>query len=145
MRKLILRSALSFCLLLAVGGNAQAALTVHGPMAIDRIVTVQMIQTDDGADFATLFGTGSQQTEILGFIDQIWAQAGIDIEFLSPTSYSDSFAYEGTAGSMAPRPGGDLNTIQNQGALAGVNNSNPDVLDMYFVNIVPGFELLSEN
>ncbi|MDA0823362.1 MAG: hypothetical protein O3C28_13200, partial [Proteobacteria bacterium] len=132
-----IRSAVLLSVLLAVGGNAHA-LIVNAPMAIDRVVTVQMIQTDDGTNFATLFGTGSQQTDILGFIDQIWAQAGIDIEFLAPMSYSNAFAYEGTVGLMNPRPVSDLSAIQSQGAMAGVNNSNPNVLDMYFVNIVPG-------
>ncbi|MFT5418903.1 MAG: hypothetical protein ACI915_005260 [Gammaproteobacteria bacterium] len=146
MHKSNLRSAVSLVLLLAAcGGNAQAELVVNAAMPINRVVTVQMIQTDDGTDFATLFGTGSDQTSILSLIDQIWAQAGINIEFLDPTSYSNAFAYEGTAGMMSPRPGGDFSTIRTQGALAGVNNPNPNVLDMYFVNIVPGSSLLSEN
>ena len=129
--------------------NAQA-LILNAAQPIDRIVTVQMIQTDNEAGmFATLFGNGSQQAEIFGFIDEIWAQAGIDVNFLAPTSYSNEFAYQGTTGMNSPRSTDDLATIETNGGHgmggAGVSNPNPLVLDMYFVDIVPGFSMLSEN
>jgi len=40
---------------LLLAANAQA-LIVNPPMAIGRVVTVQMIQTGDGTNLATMFG-----------------------------------------------------------------------------------------
>ncbi len=121
-------------------GNVQAALVVNAPLPITEVVTVQLIQTDDGASgFATLFGNPTQQTEIFGFIDQIWAQAGIDIDFLpTVTPYSNAFAYQG---SVSPRPTSDLNTI----LAAGPNHLDPLVLNVYMVEIVPGFSYTNLN
>ena len=88
---------ISVLLSLLLAANAQA-LIVNPPMAIDRVVTVQTIQTGDGTNLATMFGDATQQAAILRFIDEIWAQAGIDINFLGPTTYIDSFAYESARG-----------------------------------------------
>jgi hypothetical protein len=122
------------------------ALTVNGALAIiDRVVAVQMTQTDDGTNFATLFGNAFQEEEILGFIDEIWAQEGIDVNFLGATTYSNTLAYEGVPGMISPRPGSDLGDIEDNGVLHGVSNASPLVLYMYFVNIVPGFSLLDAN
>ena len=135
---------ISVLLSLLLAANAQA-LIVNPPMAIDRVVTVQMIQTGDGTNLATMFGDAMQQAAILGFIDEIWAQAGIDVNFLGPTTYIDSFAYEGTPGMMNPRPSADLGAIQSNGISDGVSNTDSLALDMYFVNIVPFSPLLSKN
>ena len=46
---------------------------------------------------------------------------------------------------MNPRPSADLGAIQSNGISDGVSNTDPLVLDMYIVNIVPFSPLLSEN
>lgn len=145
----MLKLRLLFALLCLVAA-AQSALIVNAPQAITQQVTVQMIQTQMGPPAsgspAGLFGTPSEQGEIESLIDQIWAQAGIDVLFLPTVNlYVDSFAYQGTVGNNNPRPTGDLSTIVTQGALAGVANANPLVINMYFVNIVPGFSVQGSN
>jgi hypothetical protein len=114
---------------------AWSELIVNAPRAITHRVSVQIIQTalDDGSSPATVFGNASQAANIESGIDQIWAQAGIDIDFLSNvTRYNNTFAYQGNGGS---RPQSDLSTIM---ASAGsVMNPAPEVINEFFVNIVP--------
>jgi hypothetical protein len=127
---------------------ALATITVNPAEPITRQVSVQIIQTvlDDGSSPATVFGNASQTTNIEAGIDKIWAQAGIDINFLPTINhYNNTFAYQGTAGS-GTRPQNDLGTIltnaRNQG---GILNPSSTVIDMFFVNVTPGFAPLSEN
>src|SRR4051794_8052650 len=86
-----------------------ATLIVNPAQPIAHRVSVQIIQTalDNGTSPATVFGTASQQANIEAGIDKIWAQAGLDVEFL-PTiiRYSNSFAYQGISAPSA-RPQGD--------------------------------------
>lgn len=140
------------CLFLALVAApfASAALIVNPSQTITQRVTVQIIQTQLGPPAsgspANLFGNATERAEIESMIDTIWAQAGIDVQFLPTTNlYVDTFAYEGTAGNNNPRPGSDLATIVTQGANAGVANPNPLVINMYFVNIVPGFSFTTQN
>jgi hypothetical protein len=126
---------------------AIAALTVNSAQPITRQVTVQMIQTalDNGSSPATLFGNATQTANIEAGIDSIWAQAGIDINFLpTATRYNSTFAYQGSAGA-GTRPQSDLSTILTSAANQGeILNPNTSVIDMFFVNVVPGFTPLTE-
>jgi hypothetical protein len=93
-----------------------------------------------------VFGNTTQRANIEASIDEIWAQAGIDIAFLPTINrYNDTFAYQGTAGS-GTRPSGDLSTVfnnaQNEG---GILHSDSLVLNMMMVNAVPAFAPLGEN
>jgi hypothetical protein len=140
-----------FAALVAIGiwpAFALATLTVNPAQTITRQVSVQMIQTalDNGTSPATVFGNASQTANIEASIDKIWAQAGIDINFL-PTvvHYNNTFAYQGTAGSGA-RSQNDLSTMltnaRNHGSIL---NSSATVIDMFFVNVTPGFPPLDGN
>ena len=127
---------------------ALATITVNPAEPITRQVSVQIIQTalDDGSSPATVFGNASQTAGIETDIDTIWAQAGIDINFLPTINhYNNTFAYQGTAGT-GTRSQNDLGTIltnaRNQG---GILNPSSTVIDMFFVNVTPGFTPLSEN
>jgi len=146
----------STCLIgvLSIAGSmasASTALIVNAPVAITEIVTVQPILVSDtgGANPAGFFGSAGQQASIEGFIDTIWAQAGIDVNFLAPNTWNNTFANWGTGGppdnSGNARPGDDLNTVLGGGAAAGVANTDPNVINMYFVNISAGFALLGDN
>ncbi len=42
-------------------------------------------------------------------------------------------------GNSDPRPGNDLNTVVTNGGTAGVTNVNPNVINMFFVNLPAGF------
>lgn len=125
-----------------------ATLTVDAPQAITRQVTVQLIRSGltDGSAVATAFGNATQRADIEAGVDSIWAQAGIDINFL-PTiiPYNNTFAYQGNAGS-GTRPSGDINTIfSNAASAGGILSSDSLTLNLILVNVVPAFAPLSEN
>lgn len=121
--------------------TAQAALIVNPAAEIVGQVTVQpiVVSDDNGTNTANYFGNATQQASIIGFVDDIWAQAGLDIEFLSANNWNSSFANNGT---NLPRPRSDLGTIRTEGDTAGVINADPNVINMFFVNVVPGFNVL---
>lgn len=137
--------------LLAAAAPLSAALITNAPLPITETVTVQPIIVSDnnGNNTATFFGNPTQQSSIEGLIDTIWAQAGIDVNFLTPNSWDNTFANWGTGG--PPNNGGntrptfDLNTIINDGTAAGVTHADSNVINMFFVNIPTGFSKLSEN
>ena len=108
-----------------------------------HMVTIQpIIVTDDnGSNTATFFGSTTQQI-IEGLIDNIWGQAGIDVNFLAANVWNNTFANSGNGGT---RPGSDLRTIVNSGNTAGVTHTNTDFINMFFVNIAVGFDSLPLN
>lgn len=118
------------------GGNNE--LNVNPSRAISERVTIQPIvaRNNDGSNQAGYFGTATQQAAIEDLIDTIWAQAGIDIDWLAPRFWNNTFANVGT---QNPRPTDDLETVGNTGDAAGVGNSDPLILDMYFVEVSAGF------
>ncbi|VAW82867.1 hypothetical protein MNBD_GAMMA13-1389 [hydrothermal vent metagenome] len=150
-----LRISLALVTVLSVAGSivpvSAAGLLVNPSIAITDTVTVQPILVSDtnGANPADFFGSAGQQVSIEGFIDTIWAQAGIDVNFLAPNTWDNTFANWGVGGppdnSGNTRPGSDLNTVVSDGAAAGVINADPNVINMYFVNIPAGFALLGDN
>jgi hypothetical protein len=145
---LIGRAGLTAILLLTAVTAARAGIDVNPAQPITRRVTIQLIQTalNDGSSPATVFGNTAQRADIESSIDIIWAQAGIDINFLpNITRYNNTFAYQGTAGT-GTRPSSDLNTIfSNAASAGGILNPDPLTLNLVLVNIVPAFAPLSEN
>ena len=131
-------------LLLIFSSEIFAALVVNPAAQIVGTVTVQpiVVSNDDGSNQANYFGNAAEQQSIFTLVDTIWAQAGLDIEFLSPNFWNSSFANEGNA---SPRPQGDFGIIQDEGISAGVTNGDSTVLNMFMVNAVPGFGSLSAN
>ncbi len=135
---------------LVLTGSASAAVIVNAPIAITHFVEVQPIQvmqgSAEGGATATFFGNTTQQAAIELYIDTIWAQVGVDIRFLPPVTYVSSFAYNGspTNYTSVPRPTNDLNVI-NSSAGSPPKSTNPAVLNMFFVDIVPGFTFTTEN
>jgi Dockerin type I domain/Metallo-peptidase family M12B Reprolysin-like/PEP-CTERM motif len=122
-----------------------ADIIVNPAKPITHRVTVQIIEAalDNGTSPATIFGNATQRANIEAGIDTIWAQAGIDIAFVpNIIRYNNTFAYQGSGGT---RPSGDLNRILSNAASAGKVNTAPSVLNMFFVNVVPGFAFTSEN
>ncbi|MEM0896260.1 MAG: PEP-CTERM sorting domain-containing protein [Verrucomicrobiota bacterium] len=78
---------------------------------------------------ATFFGDSTQQATIEGFIDTIMSQAGIDVEWLVPQTYQNEFLYNATAR--------QLNQFEPLTPV-GIVNTVPEVVNMWFVNAVPG-------
>ena len=113
-------------------------------VGVFHTVTIQPIIVSDngGSNTATFFGSTTQQSAIEGFIDNIWAQAGIDVNFLAANVWNNTFANSGSGGS---RPSSDLRTIVNRADAAGVTHTNPDFINMFFVNIAVGFNTLGLN
>lgn len=146
----MLRILAGVCLAVFLSFSAQAALILNGAQPITQRVTMQpiVVSDDDGSNTATYFGNATQQAAIVDLINQIWAQAGIEVVWLSANSYNSTFANIGSAtpdpGGTA-RPTGDLGTIVSAGDLAGVGNANPLIIDIYFVRAAAGFQVLSLN
>ncbi len=135
---------------LSLNEVTRAALTPNPPRPITHRVTVQLIQTalDDGSAPATVFGDAAQRAEIESNIELIWAQAGIDVQFLpSVNRFDNTFAYQGgpVAGPGIFRSLDDLSLINSLAQGAGVTNPDSSVINMFFVHVVPGWDLKSEN
>lgn len=146
-RRVPIRSALlPVCLACLLATESPAALVTNFAVPVTHTVTVQpiIVSNDDGANTAEYFGSASQQSAIDNLIDSIWAQAGIKIDFLVPNVWNNSFANIGMPGMNDPRPTDDLAAVVTSGDLAGVGNSNPQILDIYFVEISSGFPDTSE-
>jgi len=128
-----------------------AALIVNPELTITQAVTIQpiILSDTDGSNTAEFFGNSAQQLTIEGLVDDIWSQAGIDINFLSANMWNNNFANWGAGGPPdnggLTRPGSDINTIVSDGIFAGVTNIDVNVINMFFVNIPAGFSLPDEN
>ena len=108
-----------------------------------EVVTIQpiIVANDDGSNRAEFFGNAQQEAEIKAHIDEIYAQARIDIEWLPAKTWNNTFV---NVGNSSNRPGRDLNRIVSSGDSSGLGSSNRNVIDMYFVERVPGFSDVSE-
>ncbi len=128
-----------------VTAPASSALVLNSAMTITDVVTVQPIILSDtgGGNTANYFGDASQSATIMGHVDSIWAQAGIDVNFLSANTWNNTFANSGNGSD--PRPQSDLNTIATDGDAAGVSSGSLDIINMYFVLHSAGHSLLSAN
>ena len=135
----------------------KAQLIVNPPIPVTHQVTVQpiIVSNSDGSNTAEFFGTPSQQASIEAHVDAIWSQAGIRVRFLNPNMWNDDFANIGDptdpdgvgprSARNDPRPNSDLNAVVSNGTAEGVGHVNPNVIDMYFVEIAAGFSDLAEN
>jgi hypothetical protein len=139
--------AIVVALVLAMGAPSASvsAIIVDPARPITHRVTVQIIETalSNGTSPATIFGNASQRASIEAGIDRVWAQAGIDVAFLPTiTRYNNTFAYQGNS---ASRPSSDLSAILSDASGAGVLNSTPGMINLFFVNVVPAFAFTGEN
>lgn len=107
--------------------------------SVREVVTVQPIiaSNSDGSNTAEFFGNAQQSADIQRRIDEIFAQANIDIEFLPARRVNDTAINVGS--SSGTRPGSDLNRIVSDGDARGIGNPDRRVIDLYFVEVVPGF------
>jgi|GEM_PF-1719384 len=131
---------------LAFTALAPAQITVDDPIDITHRVTVNVIRTrtTDGTT-ATGWGDSLQEADIKAKVNQIWAQAGIEIVFLPEVIYVNNFAYNGA-------PGNFEDTVRPRNHLGQmVNDPNAPITDLttilnlFLVEIVPGFERLPDN
>ena len=114
----------------------------------NELIIVQpiIVSNDDGSNTAEFFGDADQQADIIAQIDAIFSVAGIDVEFLPAATLNDTFVNVGDeTDDSGERPGDDLGAIITQGDEDGVGSPLPNVIDMYFVELVPAFDDLGED
>ena len=107
-------------------------------------VTIQpiVVANSDGSNRAEFFGNTAHEADIKQKIDDIFFQAGIDIEWNNERNWNNTFANVGNGGQ---RNENDLFAITANGDSAGVGHNNSRVLDVYFVEVTPGFGETTEN
>ena len=112
---------------------------------IDEVIIVQPIiaANSNGSNVAEFFGNSQQEAEIISLINQIFAQASIEVQFLPTKRVNDDFINVGTGSGR--RISGDLGRIVSTGDAQGLGDSDSRVIDAYFVERVPNFETVSEN
>ena len=118
--------------------SAANALTAREQVIVRPII----VSNDSGGNTSEFFGNTTQENDVKDLVDSIYAQADIDIVWQSERFWNNTFANVGNGGT---RPTSDLNTIVNLGDDQGIGSSDPRVIDMYFLEIVPGFNDLGEN
>ncbi len=96
----------------------------------------------DGSNVAEFFGNAAQQADILQRVDAIFAQAGVDVEFLTAERWNNTGVNLGSG--TGTRPSSDLSRIVSNGDAAGLGSSDRNVIDLYVVERVPGFGEVSE-
>ncbi|WP_162273936.1 calcium-binding protein [Mariniblastus fucicola] len=111
---------------------------------IEEVVAVQpiIVSNSNGSNTAEYFGTAAQEAEIKTWINDIWYQARIQVNWRTPNTWNNTFANVGSGGT---RPFNDAFEIFDRGDAAGVGNTNSLNIMMYFVEIVPGSANLNEN
>jgi len=106
--------------------------------AATRSVTVRPIVVSDnnGSNQAEFFGDAQQQLDIQLRIDEIFATAGIDINWETSRNFQNTTANNGGTGTGAVA---QLQSITQAGdSVPGVGSSDSEMLDIYFVNQTPG-------
>ena len=111
---------------------------------IAEVVTIQPIITsnDDGSNTAEFFGNAEEELAIKSYINDIWYQARIQVNFLDPIEFNSSLA---NVGDGETRPFVDAFEIIELGEAAGVTHSDPLTLNMFLIEIAPGGGDLGEN
>jgi hypothetical protein len=138
------------CAALCVTASAQAALIVNAARPITDRINVNLIAVadDDGTDSTGgTFGTPANQAEVFGYVDVIFAQAGVDVNFsFRSGTYNSSFARIGAPPLNNPRPQTDLNAmVLSANVAGGVLSPDPNTVNVFLVTIVPGFSQLGPN
>lgn len=134
-------------LLSCLSAAAKAQLVVNAPEPLTHVVQVQpIIVRTTGGVVAEFMGAAASEIYIKDQIDRAWAQVGVDIEWLPAASYTNDFAYNGAPSNYASstRPQSHLGTIVDSAGFPP-KNSNGLVLNIFFVEIVPGFTQLNDN
>ena len=107
------------------------------------VVRPIVVSNNNGGNTATFFGDAETQAEIEALIDDIYAQANIDVIWEEAVSYNNTFANTGNTSDT--RSTDDLEQIVDRGDAVGVGSANANVIDAYFVQIAPGFGDVKKN
>lgn len=126
-----------------------SGLTVNSALPITNEVTVQPIrvQSSDGSYSAPMFSgpSGDWSWYITQQVDVILAQSGITVKWLTPVDYADDFTLNGHPGNYTAsrRPTNHLYTVRDN-TPSPPKHPDPLVLNMFFVDIVPGFSEIGD-
>lgn len=112
--------------------------------ASDEVVRIQpvVVMNTDRSNQAEFLGNAASESYIKQQIANIFAVADVTVEWLAPRFYASTFS---NVGDSPRRPESDLNTIVQNGDRSGAGHPNSLVLDMYFVEVAPGFRDVGEN
>lgn len=125
----------------------KAAVIVNEPQTTTNRVFINVIQfSSSTGQRAQDFGSPTQEKYIKDQTNLILNQAGIDIEFSPTITVIDDFAYDGFPEdySNTTRPQNDLGIIRS-GLEITPNFTDTEVINLYLVEIVPGFTAVSDN
>ena len=107
------------------------------------VVRPIVVSNANGSNTAAYFGDAETRAEIQDLIDDIYAQANVDVIWQQAVSYNNTFA--NTGNTSGTRPTSDLETIVDGGDANRVGSSNALVIDAYFVQKAPGFGNVGNN
>jgi hypothetical protein len=125
----------------------EAEVVINAAIPITRRVQVQPIRVHKSSGaVANAFGSAASEIYIKQQINRIWSQSGIRIDWLPIAEYTNDFAYDGSPASYTAtaRPTSHLGTIVS-GTPAPPKSSSAIVINLFFVQIVPGFSQTSAN
>ncbi len=114
------------------------ALTARERVTIRPII----VSNSDGSNTAEFFGNENQENEIKDLIDSIYAQADVDIFWEQEQTWNNTFANVGSGGF---RPSSEIDFIVDTGDSLNIGSPSSTVVDIYFVEVAPGFNDLGEN
>jgi len=107
------------------------------------VVRPIVVSNNNGGNTAAFFGDAETQAEIENLIDDIFAQANLDVVWENTVAYNNTFA--NTGNTSGRRSQSDLETIVDGGDGRGIGSSNANVIDAYFVQTAPGFGNVGNN
>ena len=95
----------------------------------------------NGSNRAEFFGNAEQALDIQLRVDNIFAAAGIDIDWRNSSTFNNTTANNGGSGSNTLNR---LESITTAGDAARAGSASASVIDMYFVNQTPVVESPSD-
>jgi hypothetical protein len=124
-----------------------AQIVVNPALPITKRVFINpIISQKANGTRAVYFGDATQKKNIEDSITLILSQAGIEVHFLPEITWISDFAYDASPNTPATgvaRSQSDLDAMITSPDAPIF--SDPDVVNMFFVEIVPGFTALSDN
>ena len=119
--------------------NRAAAISSVAQLVVRPIV----VSNNNGSNTAAFFGDAETQVQIEALIDDIFAQANVDVVWQNAVAYNNTFA--NTGNTSGTRPTSDLEPIVDGGDARGIGSANANVIDAYFVQKAPGFGSVGDN
>ncbi|NJM37336.1 MAG: hypothetical protein HC845_05405 [Akkermansiaceae bacterium] len=129
-------------------GATQAQIVVNSALPITKRIFINpIISQKTNGTRAMYFGNATQKKNIEDSINLILSQSGIDVHFMPEITWVSDFAYDASPNTPAAgvaRPQADLSTMHSSTSGAPLF-SDADVINMIFVEIVPGFSAVDDN